>query len=155
MTSFDRNEYTVFFYRDTDRAMLGGVCAGLAGRLGINLRMTRILAFIAFLMAMPVAVACYVAAVLLLPAASGSRYRDSEAATAPRKCGFGRRSKRRQAAAELAEREHMDSERLRTANKFASVRVQERCKDLDERLIRLEARITSRQFQLDREISGL
>ena len=57
-------------YRDADRAMLGGVCAGLAGYFGLNLRVTRILAFIAFLMAMPIAVFSYLAAVFLLPAES-------------------------------------------------------------------------------------
>ena len=36
-------------YRDADRAMLGGVCAGLAEYFGLNLKVTRFLAFIAFL----------------------------------------------------------------------------------------------------------
>ncbi len=33
------------FYRDRDNAWLGGVCAGLAGYLGFNLKVTRFLAF--------------------------------------------------------------------------------------------------------------
>ncbi|NNF40779.1 MAG: PspC domain-containing protein, partial [Woeseiaceae bacterium] len=43
-------------YRDADRAVLGGVCAGLAGYFGLNLKVTRLLAIIAFFMAMPFAV---------------------------------------------------------------------------------------------------
>jgi len=57
-------------YRDADRAMLGGVCAGLAGYFGLNLKVTRFLAFIAFLMAMPMAVLAYLAAVVLIPSES-------------------------------------------------------------------------------------
>ena len=34
------------FYRNREKAMLGGVCAGLADYFGFNLRVTRILAFI-------------------------------------------------------------------------------------------------------------
>lgn len=58
------------FYRDRDRAMLGGVCAGVADYFGFNLRVTRFLAFVAFLMAMPMAIVAYIAIVLLVPAAS-------------------------------------------------------------------------------------
>ena len=57
-------------YRDADRAVLGGVCAGLAGYFGLNLKVTRFLAVVAFFMAMPFAVFGYLAMVLLVPAAS-------------------------------------------------------------------------------------
>ena len=63
-------------YRDPDRAVLGGVCAGLARYLGFNLKVTRFLAIIAFLCAMPFAVIGYIAAVLLIPASS-SRTHDA------------------------------------------------------------------------------
>ena len=39
------------FYRDRSRAMVGGVCAGLADYFGFNLRVTRILMVISLLMA--------------------------------------------------------------------------------------------------------
>ena len=58
------------FYRDKDRALLGGVCAGIADYFGFNLRVTRFLAFIAFLMAMPMAILAYFALVLLVPSRS-------------------------------------------------------------------------------------
>ncbi len=57
-------------YRDKDKAVLGGVCAGLAEYLGFNLKVTRFLAVIAFLCAMPFAVVGYLAAVFLIPSSS-------------------------------------------------------------------------------------
>ena len=41
------------FYRNRDKAMVAGVCAGLADYFGFNLRVTRILAVISLFMAMP------------------------------------------------------------------------------------------------------
>ncbi|MCH7829442.1 MAG: PspC domain-containing protein [Proteobacteria bacterium] len=58
------------FYRDADRAVFGGVCAGLAGYFGLQLKVIRILAIVAFFMVMPVAVIAYLAAVFLIPAVS-------------------------------------------------------------------------------------
>jgi len=65
-------------YRDTDRAVLGGVCAGLARYLGFNLKVTRFLAVIAFLCAMPFAVIGYLAAVFLIPSSSSTTYDESK-----------------------------------------------------------------------------
>ena len=70
MTSYS-NSSARGFYRDGDRAVIGGVCAGLAGYFGLNLKVTRILAFIALLTAMPFALIAYLAAVMLIPAESG------------------------------------------------------------------------------------
>ncbi len=126
------------FYRDTDRAVLGGVCAGLAGYLGFNLKMTRFLAFITFLMAMPIAVIGYLAAVFLIPAES---HRDfavaGERDEPPRK--------RRRC------REHSAD----TPAPSGAEEIDRRCSTLDERLIRLEKHVTSRRFQLDQELSKL
>ena len=56
------------FTRNRDRAVIAGVCAGLADYFGFNLRMTRILAVIALFMAMPVTLVVYFGTVLLVPA---------------------------------------------------------------------------------------
>ena len=53
-------------YRDADRAVLGGVCAGLATYLGFNLKVTRFLCVIAYLCAFPFAVFAYLIAVATL-----------------------------------------------------------------------------------------
>ena len=57
------------FYRNRDKAMVAGVCAGLADYFGFNLRVTRFLAFISLLMAMPITLLFYFGMVVLFPSA--------------------------------------------------------------------------------------
>jgi len=54
-------------YRDTDRAVLGGVCAGLSRYFGMNLKVTRFLCVIALLCAFPFALFAYIAAMFVIP----------------------------------------------------------------------------------------
>jgi phage shock protein C len=117
------------FYRDADRAMLGGVCAGVADYFGFNLKVTRFLAFIAFLMAMPMAVFAYIAIVLLVPARS---LRHGEPTVDPE---FKRA--------------------LRSSPTQAMNDVRRRFRTLDRRLARLEKYVTSSRFQLDQEFKRL
>jgi phage shock protein C len=124
-------------YRDADRAILGGVCAGLAGYLGFNLKMTRFLAFIAFLMAMPIAVIGYLAAVFLIPSASNGEYVVEERCYSRR-----RKSRKKKEEAEIRKPSIADD-------------INRRCESLDERLVRLEKRVTSKRFQLEQELSKL
>ena len=127
------------FYRDADRAVLGGVCAGLAGYLGFNLKMTRCLAFIAFLMAMPIAVIGYLAAVFLIPASSGRVYdRATERA-------FEKRERKRK----------QDEVRRAPASSATADEFRQRYRSLDERLAKLEKHVTSRRFQLEQEFRRL
>ena len=118
------------FYRDADRAVLGGVCAGLAGYLGFNLKVTRFLAFIAFLIAMPIAVIGYLAAVFLIPSSSSRVY---DRATGRNK-------------------EQTPSARSSSAT---ADEVQRRYQSLDRRLARLEKHVTSKRFQLEQEFRRL
>ncbi len=127
------------FYRDADRAVLGGVCAGLAGYLGFNLKVTRCLAFIAFLMVMPIAVIGYFAAVFLIPASSGRVYdRATERELEKRE------KKRKQEEARRA-----------SAPSAMADEVRRRYQSLDERLAKLEKHVTSRRFQLEQEFRRL
>jgi len=135
-------------YRDADRAMLGGVCAGLAGYLGFNLRVTRILAFIAFLTAMPIAVISYLAAVFLIPSTSNNDYEiESERIFVRRRKSRSTRRSRKE-----ARKEQRDAEK---AKPTAAADIDQRCRTLDERLVRLEKHVTSRRFQLEQELSRL
>jgi phage shock protein C len=128
------------FYRDRDRAVLGGVCAGLAEYLGFNLKVTRILAFIAFLTTMPIAIIVYLAAVFLIPSKSrGDDYTPVE----KRSC----RRRRRKSKQEQAPAEQPRSSVAEDINR--------RCASLDERLKLLEKHVTSKRFQLDQELSRL
>lgn len=115
------------FYRDADRAVLGGVCAGLAKHFGFNLKVTRILAVVAFFVAMPVTVIGYLAAVFLIPSTSDPEYLEFEQAR--------RREETRPSPT-------VDEVRRRAA-------------ELDARLARLEKYVTSSRFELDEEFRRL
>ena len=140
-------------YRDADRAILGGVCAGLASYFGLNLKVTRFLAIIAFLTAMPFAIIAYLAAVCLVPAAS---HRHSEVIIESRCCWRRRRSRRRsRRARRMQDRE--DASRVdETRTTRPTVKdVRDRYKTLDKRLAELEKQVTSPRFQLEQEFRKL
>ena len=134
-------------YRDADRAVLGGVCAGLAGYLGFNLKVTRILAFVAFLMAMPIAVIGYLAAVFLIPTASGLNYHveTEQILWRSHKSRKSRKTRKSRKEQEFAE----------ASRHWAAADIDRRCQSLDQRLVRLEKLVTSRRFQLEQELSRL
>jgi phage shock protein C len=117
------------FYRNREKALLGGVCAGFADYFGLNLRITRVLTFIAFLMAMPMTLLVYFGTVLLIP-------------TDPDDC--------RQAAYDPEFRRAVRSAPAQTLSD-----VRRRFQSLDGRLARLERYVTSSRFNLDQEFRRL
>lgn len=140
-------------YRDTDRAMLGGVCAGLAGHLGLNLKVTRVLAVIAFFMAMPFAVILYLAAVFLVPAESSRRSQPN--AYVDTRCCWGMRRSRR---ADRRRKDHASRDERESpaeSSKSAIKQVRQRYEVLDKRLAELEKEVTSPRFQLEQEFRKL
>ncbi len=142
-------------YRDADRAVLGGVCAGLADYFGLNLKVTRFLAVIAFLTALPFAVISYLAAVCLIPAAS---YRGRKVRVESRCCWTRsrRRSRRSRRTRERIDREFEAlREREEVARRPSVAEVRERYKSLDKRLAELEKKVTSPRFQLEQEFRKL
>ncbi len=128
------------FTRNADRAVLGGVCAGIADYFGFNLRVTRLLAIIAFFVAMPVTILTYIAVVLLVPAESAGNSRKVEREIRRKRRRMSRRERRE--AAEEARREAADA-------------LGERARSLDERLARVEKYVTSSRYDLDREFRNL
>jgi len=120
-------------YRDADRAVLGGVCAGLSTYLGFNLKVTRFLCVIAFLCAFPFAAFAYLAAVLFIPSASSRIYDEAS------------HDERRKRA--------LREEILRAKPTVSDVR--ERYRDLDARLARIEKYVTSSRYELDEEFRRL
>ena len=139
-------------YRDADRAVLGGVCAGLAGYFGLNLKVTRLLAIIAFFMAMPFAVFAYLVAVFLVPAESG---RQSTNDYIDAGCCWSRRQSRR-AARRRRKRKARDREEPVVSPPGLSVKdVRRRYASLDRRLAELEKEVTSPRFQLEQEFRKL
>ncbi len=117
------------FYRNREKAMLGGVCAGLADYFGFNLRMTRVLAFIGFLMAMPMTLIAYFGTVLLVPAGPP--------------------------AGRQAEYDPEFRRAVRSAPAQTVSDVRRRFQSLDSRLARLERYVTSSRFSLDQEFRNL
>lgn len=117
------------FYRSREHAIIAGVCGGLADYFGFNLKVTRILALIAFFMAMPVTLLIYFGTVFLVPAAPpanrGAEY-DPEFRRA-----------------------------LRSAPRQTLGDVRRRFQALDGRLARLERYVTSSRFDLDQEFRKL
>jgi phage shock protein C len=144
--SADQTYSSRAFYRSTDRAVLGGVCAGVADYFGFNLCVLRFLAIIAFVCAMPMAVIAYLAAVFLIPARPGT---GQERAPRPRrKTRRERKFERKQARREARQQEY-------AVPNEAAIEVRDKCQSLDKRLAELEKHITSSRYQLDREIRNL
>jgi phage shock protein C len=117
------------FYRSVDHSILGGVCGGLAEYFGFNLKVTRCLAAIGFLINAPVAAIAYLAVVLLVPARSISTVKpkvDPEFRKA-----------------------------LRSSPSQTMSDVRRRFGSLDRRLAKLEKYVTSSRYQLDREFRDL
>ena len=117
------------FYRSRNRAVLGGVCAGMADYFGFNLKMTRVLAVVSLFMAMPVTLIAYFGTVFLVPAApedGGQANFDPEFRKAVR-------SSPRQTLSD----------------------VRRRFQSLDRRMARLERYVTSSRFNLDQEFKKL
>ena len=117
------------FYRSRDRAVIAGVCAGLADYFGFNLKMTRILAVIALFMAMPVTLVAYFGTVFLVPAASNGS-REPQFDPEFRKA-------------------------VRSAPRQTLSDVKRRFQSLDSRMARLERYVTSTRFNLDQEFRNL
>lgn len=137
------------FYRSADRAVLGGVCAGIADYFGFNLKVLRFLAVIAFICAMPMAVVVYLAVVFLIPARSGTGNEYYERPAKKEKmCRRDRRRARKQARREA-------EQRAQTVPSQAAAAVRSKCQSLDERLATLEKYITSSRYQLDQEFRKL
>jgi len=134
--SAQASTYERRFYRRTDRAVLGGVCAGFAEYFGFNLRVTRLLAVIAFFVAMPAAIITYLVIVFLVPADSSR----------PAKRADRKRGRRTRSAPSVPSP---------TASDVRVSDVRRRCQLLDKRMAHLEKYVTSSRYNLDREFRNL
>ncbi len=114
-------------YRDKDRAVIAGVCAGLADWTGVNrvgLRLVVVLLALPFTFVMVVG---YLVLWLLLPKRPRDLYRD----------------------------EHDEEfwQEVRRSPRDSVGHLNRRFRDLDGRLQRMEAWITSSEYRIDRELS--
>lgn len=125
-------------YRDADRAVLGGVCAGLSRYFGMNLKVTRLLCIIAFLCAFPFALVAYLAAMFVIPSSSSKIY-DEEI--------------RNELRRDELRKERLREEILRAKPAVGEVR--KRYREMDERLAKIEKYVTSSQYELDEKLRRL
>jgi phage shock protein C len=137
------------FYRSADRAVLGGVCAGFADYFGLNLRVLRLLALIAFFVTMPLVGIVYLAIVFLIPArASMGRESGHVSHEPPRRCRKERRADKKRARREAKQKSsHAAAE--------VAAQIRGKCQSLEQRLVSLEKYITSSRYQLDSEFRRL
>ena len=128
------------FVRNADKAWLAGVCAGIADYFGFNLAVTRLIFVIAFFAAMPITLITYFAMVCLIPAESNGR-----------RCSAGPCGRRRRRRESRRERREADEQ----ARRDTATTIDNRARELDERLARIEKYVTSSRYDLDREFRNL
>ena len=113
-------------YRDRENGMIAGVCAGLAEYFGFNRRGVRLVVAVSALFFMPFVIVSYIVLAVILPTKPVEETMDEE------KADFWR-----------------DVSNA-PADVFGTVR--HRFRELDRRLQRMEAFVTSREFEIDREL---
>jgi len=127
MNDFYKRKNPHRLYRDKENAMLAGVCAGIAEYAGLNVKGTRIVYALLCLTPMfAFMIICYVVLALVLPAKPKSLYENQEQA------------------------EFWRGVSNAPSDVFGSLR--HRFRELNLRLERMEAYVTSKEFQIDREL---
>ena len=113
-------------YRNREDAMLAGVCAGLADYFGFNRKGVRLAVAFMAIFFLPFVTASYIVLALVLPVKPQEVEVDQE------KAEFWRD--------------------VSNAPSDVFGRVRHRFRELDLRLQRMEAYVTSREFEIDREL---
>ncbi len=124
MTDMRTNPHRLF--RDRENAMLAGVCAGLANYFGFNRKGVRLVVAVSALAFMPFVIVSYLVLAILLP------IKPEEVIVDPERADFWRE--------------------VSNAPSDVFSRVKHRFRELDHRLQRMEAFVTSREFEIDREL---
>ena len=113
-------------YRDKDNAMLAGVCAGLADYFGLNRKGLRLIAAISTFFFFPFMVPAYIVLAIILPAKPQDLYQDE------------------------SQEKFWRGVSMAPTDVFSNLN--HRFRELDLRLQRMEAYVTSREFEMDREL---
>ncbi len=113
-------------YRDKDKAILGGVCAGIANYYGLNLKAVRLIIAACTLFFFPITVVIYVVLVILLPNQPQNLYKSE------------------------AQEKFWRGVSIEPANVFSNL--SHRFKELEMRLQKMETHVTSKEFEMDREL---
>ncbi len=113
-------------YRNKDQALIGGVCAGISDWLGLNLTALRVIVVVLAIPFTPVMLIGYLLLWILLPKRPAGLYRD------PGEEAFWKEVRR-------SPRDSVGS-------------LNQRFRELDRRLQRMEAWLTSSEYRIDREL---
>ena len=140
-------------FRDPAHGRIAGVCAGLAAYFRIGRTMMRFIAVTGLIFAPEIVVLAYLLAALLLPTREELDDIDAERPFDPgADPGIGTERSRAQAFdAQMQAAEHPDLDTQRRSARQA----RERLHRIDQRLRTLEAYVTSRRFELNREFGKL
>ena len=113
-------------YRDKDNAMLAGVCAGLATYFGLNRKGLRLIAAISTFFFFPFMVPAYIVLAIILPVKPQDLYQDE------------------------SQEKFWRGVSMAPTDVFSNLN--HRFRELDLRLQKMEAYVTSREFEMDREL---
>ncbi len=113
-------------YRDRENAMLAGVCAGLASYFGLNRKGLRLIVAVSTVFFFPFMVPAYIILAIILPARPVDLYKDE------------------------SQEKFWRGVSMAPTDVFSNL--SHRFRELDLRLQKMEAFVTSREFDIDREL---
>jgi len=113
-------------YRDKEHAMLAGVCAGLANYFGLNRKGLRLVALVSTFFFFPFMVPAYIILAIILPVKPQDLYKDE------------------------SQEKFWRGMSMAPTDVFSSL--SHRFRELDLRLQKMEAYVTSREFEMDWEL---
>jgi len=113
-------------YRDKENAMLAGVFAGLANYFGLNRKGLRLVALVSSVFFFPFVVPSYIILAIILPVKPQDLYQDE------------------------SQEKFWRGVSMAPSDVFSNL--SHRFRELDLRLQKMEAYVTSREFEMDREL---
>ena len=114
------------FYRDKENAILAGVCAGLANYFGLCRKGLRIVVAISAIFFFPFVVPAYIILAIILPAKPVDLYKDE------------------------SQEKFWRGVSMAPSDVFSNL--SHRFRELDVRLQKMEAFVTSKEFDIDRQL---
>ena len=113
-------------YRDKDNAMLAGVCAGLASYFGLNRKGLRLIVAVSTVFFFPFIVPAYIILAIILPVTPEDLYQNE------------------------SQEKFWRGISMAPTDVFSNL--SHRFRELDIRLQKMETYVTSREFEMDREL---
>jgi phage shock protein C len=113
-------------YRDKEHAMLAGVCAGLAGYFGLNRKGLRLIVAVSTIFFFPFIVPAYIILAIILPSKPEDLYKDE------------------------SQEKFWRGVSMAPTDVFSNL--SHRFRELDLRLQKMEAFVTSKEFDIDRQL---